>query len=123
MILQGESEERRQRLLRIWADDLDRKGFTDLQVNLARYPFKPEGFGEHVPDIVARRKDGRRLVGEIWMCESMDRGEEMFSRAMSYAYRGDVVMLLVPFDCMEEAEEMVHEWGLTSEVFVQGVLD
>jgi hypothetical protein len=114
---------RRERLLRTWADDLDRKGFKDLRVNLEAFPHKPEGFGEHVPDIVAVRKDGRRLVGEIWMCGSLDRDEGMFSRAMSYAYRGDVVMLLVPFDCLEEAEDLVREWGLSSEIFVQGVLD
>ncbi|MCX6650426.1 MAG: hypothetical protein NT131_02045 [Methanomassiliicoccales archaeon] len=117
-----EDDERRERLLRAWADDLDRKGFTELRVNLDRYPEKPEGFGQHVPDIVARRKDGRRLVGEIWFCESLERND-MFSRAMSYAYRGDVVMLLVPFDCLEEAEGLVREWGLSSEIFVQGILD
>jgi hypothetical protein len=123
VILEDESEERKARLLRAWADDLDRKGFTELKVNLDPFPHKPEGFGEHVPDIVAIRKDGRRLVGEIWMCESLQNGESMFPRVMSYAYRGDVVMLLVPFDCLDEAEELVREWGLTSEVFVQGVLD
>jgi len=115
--------ERKARLLKAWADDLDRKGFTELRVNLDPYPDKPEGFGEQVPDIVARRGDGRRLVGEIWMCEPMERGDGMFSRAMSYAYRGDVVMLLVPFDCLERAEELIREWGLSSEIFVQGILD
>jgi hypothetical protein len=53
----------------------------------------------------------------------MERGDGMFSRAMSYSYRGDVVMLLVPFDCLEQAEEMIREWGLSSEIFVQGILD
>jgi len=117
-----EDEGRKERLLRAWADDLDRKGFTELRINLDMYPERPEGFGEHVPDIVARRKDGRRLVGDIWLCDSLER-IDMFSRAMSYAYRGDVVMLLVPFDCLEEAEELVRGWGLSSEVFVQGILD
>lgn len=117
-----EDDERKEHLLRAWADDLDRKGFTELRVNLDVYPEKPEGFGEHVPDIVARRKDGRRLVGEIWLCGSLDRGD-LFSRAMSYAYHGDVVMILVPFDCLEEAEELVREWGLSSEVFVQGMAE
>ncbi|NLX46726.1 MAG: hypothetical protein GXY70_00935 [Euryarchaeota archaeon] len=114
---------RKERLLRAWADDLDRKGFTDLQVNLERFPVKPHGFGEHVPDVVATRGDGRRLVGEIWLCESLDKDDRMFARAMSYAYRGDVVMLLVPFDCLDEAEDMVREWGLSSEVFVQAIID
>lgn len=109
--------------MRAWADDLDRKGFRDLQVNLEGYPERPRGFGEHVPDIVALRKDGRRLVGEIWLCESLDRGESMFRRIMSYSYRGDVVMLLVPLDCLDQAEERVREWGLSSEVFVQGIMD
>ena len=121
--MDDEDRKRKERLLQAWADDLDRKGFSDLQVNLGSFPVKPRGFDEHMPDIVATRKDGRRLVGEIWLCESLDRGESMFSRAMSYAYRGDVVMLLVPFDCLEEAEEMVREWGLSSEIFVQAILD
>lgn len=121
--MEDEDRERRGRLLRAWADDLDRKGFTDLRVNLDPYPNKPEGFGEHVPDIVALRPDGRRMVGEIWLCGSLDRDQDMFSRTMSYAYRGDVVMILVPFDRLEEAERMVSEWGLSSEVFVQGILD
>ncbi len=115
--------ERRERLLRAWADDLDRKGFLDLRVNLEAFPLKPEGFDTYVPDIVARRRDGRRLIGEIWFCESIDAGQDLFSRAMSYVYRGDVVMLLVPFDCLEEAEQLVREWGLSSEVFVQGIFD
>ncbi len=123
MMLEGEPKERRDRLLRAWADDLDQKGFTDLQINLEIFPTKPEGFGDMVPDIVARRKDGRRLVGEIWMCESVDRDHGMFSRAMNYAYNGDVVMLLVPFDCMEEAEELVRQWGLEGEIFIQGIFD
>ncbi len=114
---------RKERLLRAWADDLDRKGFSDLQVNLEQFPIKPQGFGEHVPDIVATRRDGRRLIGEIWLCESLDRDDRMFSRAMSYAYRGDVVMLLVPFDCLDQAEEMVREWGLSTEIFVQAIID
>jgi hypothetical protein len=118
-----EDRKRKERLLQAWADDLDRKGFADLQVNLGSFPVKPRGFGEHVPDIVATRRDGRRLVGEIWLCESLDKDSSMFSRAMSYAYRGDVVMLLVPFDCLDEAEEMVREWGLSSEIFVQAILD
>jgi hypothetical protein len=122
-MLDEEGERRRERLLKAWADDLDRKGFSGLQVNLDPYPVKPQGFGEHVPDIVAIRKDGRRLVGEIWLCESLDKDDRMFSRAMSYAYRGDVVMLLVPFDCLEEAESLVLEWGLSSEIFVQGILE
>lgn len=123
MILEDEGAERKARLLKAWADDLDRKGFTDLQVNLDPFPKKPQGFGEHVPDIVATRRDGRRLVGEIWLCEPMEQDDGMFSRAMSYAYRGDVVMLLVPFDCLDQAEELIREWGLSSEVFVQGILD
>ncbi len=123
VFLDEESARRRERLLQAWADDLDRKGFRDLQVNLETFPQRPEGFEEHVPDIVAVRGDGRRLVGEIWLCESLDQDDSMFHRAMSFAYRGDVVMLLVPFDCLEEAEALVREWGLSSEVFVQAILD
>lgn len=122
--MRGEEDRRRkERLLQAWADDLDRKGFSNLQVNLESFPSRPQGFGEHTPDIVATRRDGRRLVGEIWLCESLDKDEGMFSRAFSYAYRGDVVMLLVPFDCLDIAEEMVREWGLSSEIFVQAILD
>ncbi|MDD1772462.1 MAG: hypothetical protein LUQ09_06025 [Methanomassiliicoccales archaeon] len=117
-----EDEEHRERLLRMWAVDLDRKGFTDLQVDLERFPMRPEGW-EISPDIVARRHDGKRLVGVVWSCGSIDRGQQMFSRLMSYSYHGDVVMLLVPFDCLDEADEMVREWGLSSEVFVQGIID
>lgn len=123
MILEDDIEERRVKLLRAWADDLDRKGFTGLRVNLEAFPLRPEGFGQHVPDIVATRPDGRRLVGEIWMCEPLERGEDMFTRAMNYSYRGDVVMLLVPLDCLDQAEQLIAEWGLSSEVFVQGILD
>jgi len=122
MALDEEGQRRKVRLLQAWADDLDRKGFVDIRVNLDRFPARPEGFGEHVPDIVAMRKDGRRLVGEIWLCESLG-SEGMLPRALSYSYRGDVVMLLVPFDCLEEAEELVREWGLGSEVYVQGIID
>ncbi len=122
-MLDGEDRGRKERLLQAWADDLDRKGFIDLQVNLDTYPIRPRGFGENVPDIVATRKDGRRLVGEIWLCESLQEDGRMFSRVMSYAYRGDVVMLLVPFDCLDAVEDMVREWGLSSEVFVQAILD
>lgn len=121
-MLDEEDRRRKERLLQAWADDLDRKGFSDLQVNLDSFPVKPQGFGDHMPDIVAIRKDGRRLVGEIWLCGSLE-DDGMFSRAMSYAYRGDVVMLLVPFDCLEMAEDMVREWGLSSEIFVQAILD
>jgi len=123
IMMEEDDLRRKERLLQAWADDLDRKGFSDLQVNLEAFPTRPQGFGEHVPDIVATRKDGRRLVGEIWLCESLDRDDSTFSRVMSYAYRGDVVMLLVPFDCLEEAESLVLEWGLSSEVFVQGILE
>jgi len=123
VMLDEDDRRRKERLLRAWADDLDRKGFSDLQVNLDSFPIKPQGFGEHVPDIVATRKDGRRLVGEIWLCESLDKDDSMFSRAMSYAYRGDIVMLLVPYDCLEESESLLLEWGLSSEVFVQGILE
>ncbi len=122
MALDEEGQRRKVRLLQAWADDLDRKGFVDIRVNLDRFPARPEGFGEHVPDIVAMRKDGRRLVGEIWLCESLG-SEGMLPRALSYSYRGDVVMLLVPFDCLEEAEGLVREWGLESEVYVQGIID
>ena len=123
IMLDEDGRRRKARLLQAWADDLDRKGFSDLQVNLESFPIKPQGYGEHVPDIVATRKDGRRLVGEIWLCESMEKDDRMFSRAMSYAYRGDVVMLLVPFDCLDMAEEMVCEWGLSSEIFDQAIID
>lgn len=123
IMLDDHGMRRRERLLQAWADDLDRKGFSNLQVNLESFPNRPQGFGEHVPDIVATRKDGRRLVGDLWLCESLNENERMFERAMSYAYRGDVVMLLVPFDCLEEAEAMVQEWGLASEVFLQAILD
>jgi hypothetical protein len=122
-MLDEEDRRRKERLLQAWADDLDRKGFSDMQVNLDSFPIKPQGFGEHVPDIVATRKDGRRLVGEIWLCESLDKNYHVFSRIMSYAYRGDIVMLLVPFDCLDAAEELVREWGLFSEIFVQAILD
>ncbi|MHC1681281.1 MAG: hypothetical protein AB9860_08615 [Methanomassiliicoccales archaeon] len=122
-MLDEDDRRRRERLLQAWTDDLDRKGFSDLQVNLGSFPIKPQGFGEHVPDIVATRKDGRRLVGEIWLCESLDENDRMFSRAMSYAYRGDIVMLLVPFDCLDAAEELVREWGLSKEIFIQAILD
>ena len=122
-MLDEDDRRRKERLVQAWADDLDRKGFSDLQVNLETFPIKPQGFGEHVPDIVATRKDGRRLVGEIWLCGSLDRDDSLFSRAMSYAYRGDIVMLLVPFDCLDAAEELVREWGLSSEIFVQAILD
>ncbi|GEM_PF-1226551 len=122
-MLDEDDRRRKERLLQAWADDLDRKGFSDLQVNLDSFPVKPQGFGEHVPDIVATRKDGRRLVGEIWLCESLDKDDRMFSRAMSYAYRGDIVMLLVPFDCLDAAEDLVREWSLSSEIFVQAILE
>lgn len=122
-MLDEECRIRKERLLQAWADDLDRKGFSDLQVNLESFPARPRGFGEHVPDIVATRKDGRRLVGEIWLCESLDQDDRMFSRVMSYAYQGDVVMLLVPYDCLDAAEDLVREWGLSSEIFVQAILD
>ena len=122
-MLDEDDRRRKERLVQAWADDLDRKGFSDLQVNLESFPIKPQGFGEHVPDIVATRKDGRRLVGEIWLCGSLDKNDRVFSRVMSYAYRGDIVMLLVPFDCLDAAEELVREWGLSSEIFVQAILD
>lgn len=122
-MLDEDDRRRKERLVQAWADDLDRKGFSDLQVNLESFPIKPQGFGEHVPDIVATRKDGRRLVGEIWLCGSLDKNDRVFSRVMSYAYRGDIVMLLVPFDCLDSAEEMVRGWGLSSEIFVQAILD
>ncbi|KAF5066332.1 hypothetical protein DSECCO2_264770 [anaerobic digester metagenome] len=122
-MLDEEDQRRKERLPQAWVDDLDRKGFSDLQVNLDSFPVRPQGFGQHVPDIVATRKDGRRLVGEIWLCESLDEDDRMFSRAMSYAYRGDVVMLLVPFDCLDAAEDLVREWGLSAEIFVQAILD
>ena len=122
-MLDEDDRRRKERLVQAWADDLDRKGFSDLQVNLETFPIKPQGFGEHVPDIVATRKDGRRLVGEIWLCGSLDKNDRVFSRVMSYAYRGDIVMLLVPFDCLDAAEELVREWGLSSEIFVQAILD
>ncbi len=122
-MLDEDDRRRKERLLQAWADDLDRKGFSDLRVNLDSFPIKPQGFSEHVPDIVATRKDGRRLVGEIWLCESLDKDDRIFSRAMSYAYRGDIVMLLVPFDCLDAAEDLVHEWGLSSEIFVQAILE
>jgi hypothetical protein len=32
-------------------------------------------------------------------------------------------MLLVPFDCLDEAEGMVREWGLSTEIFVQAIID
>jgi len=122
-MLDEEDQRRKERLLQAWVDDLDRKGFSDLQVNLDSFPVRPQGFGQHVPDIVATRKDGRRLVVEIWLCESLDEDDRMFSRAISYAYRGDVVMLLVPFDCLDAAEDLVREWGLSAEIFVQAILD
>jgi len=122
-MLDDDDRRRKERLLQVWADDLDRKGFSNLQVNLDSFPIRPQGFGEHMPDIVAIRKDGRRLVGEIWLCESLDMDDSIFSRAMSYAYRGDIVMLLVPFDCLDAAEDLVREWGLSSEIFVQAILE
>ena len=113
---------RRDRILSTWADDLDRKGFSDIKVEMEGYPSRPEGF-EHVPDIVAIRKDGRRFVGILWTAETLNDGKEMFTRLMSYAYHGDVVMLLVPFDRLDEAETLMAEWGLATEMFVQGYFE
>jgi hypothetical protein len=96
--------------LRQWSKDLQVKGFTEVQIVEGRVPY-----------IIAKRPDGKVMKG-FSAFTPKDLHISLWSNLDESHEEGFLTFLIVPYDLMDSAENILGVWNIRDKVLLEAVM-
>jgi hypothetical protein len=96
--------------LRQWSEDLQVKGFKDVQI-----------VEDRVPYIIAKRPDGKMMKG-FTAFVPRDLHISLWSNLDEANDEGFIAFLVVPYDLMDSAENILGVWNIRNKVILEAVM-